>query len=75
MASLVCVITRRINRDNTVWDTNIVTPAKKNITQEKKIEEEEHRKQKQKNVMVGSSWIVCYCFLIGKCMLERGSYQ
>lgn len=35
MASLVFVITLRINKDNTVWDTNIVTPAKKNITQKR----------------------------------------
>lgn len=28
MASLVFVMTLRINKDNTVWDTNIVTPAK-----------------------------------------------
>lgn len=36
MASLVCVITLRINKDNTVWDTNIVTPVKKNITQKRR---------------------------------------
>lgn len=36
MASLVCVITRRIIRDNTVWLTNIVTPAKRKISHKKR---------------------------------------
>lgn len=55
MASLVCVITRRINRDNTVCDTNIVTPAKKNYTQKKK-------KNKNREREIG--WFVVNAFAI-----------
>lgn len=47
MASLVFVITRRINKDNTVCDTNMVTPVERDITHTKR--ERENNKKKNDN--------------------------
>lgn len=45
MASLVFVITRRINKDNTVCDTNMVTPVEKDITHREREQEEEEEER------------------------------
>lgn len=61
MASLVFVITRRINKDNTVCDTNMVTPVEKDITHrerenKKKMNDNNMKEKEKKWVLVVWGW-------------------
>lgn len=62
MASLVFVITRRINKDNTVCDTNMVTPVEKDITHRER-ERENKKKKNDNNMKERKKQIIGFCWL------------